>query len=217
MMAPTISQKPVTNRAFRAGRLLFNLFDPRMYLHGLRLLNYYNYTHVAQRRRLVLGRNVAISPNVVFAHAERIEIGDNAHLGARSMLWAGPAAGHIKIGKNLLLGPGVLMTAANYRFNDGSPVAEQLMEERSIVIGDDVWIGANATILPGVEIGNGAIIGAGAVVRTTVPADAIVAGVPARVVGHRSIQDLPNDQTRLRHHSSPQRSHPPEALSERPF
>ena len=51
-----------------------------------------------------------------------------------------------------------------------------------IVIGDKVWIGANATVLPGVTIGKGAIVAAGAVVTRDVPPNTIVAGVPARVV-----------------------------------
>lgn len=54
-----------------------------------------------------------------------------------------------------------------------------------VVLGNDVWVGANAIILPGVKIGDGAIIGAGAVVTSDVPPYAIVAGVPARVLRYR--------------------------------
>jgi maltose O-acetyltransferase len=56
---------------------------------------------------------------------------------------------------------------------------------REVCIGNDVWIGAGATVLPGVRIGDGGVIGAGAVVTTDVPASAIVAGVPARVLRYR--------------------------------
>jgi acetyltransferase-like isoleucine patch superfamily enzyme len=88
----------------------------------------------------------------------------------------------------VLFGPEVVITAANYRFNDGAPVTKQLMEEGDVIVGADVWIGARAIILPGVTIGDGAIIGAGALVRGDVPPFAIAVGVPARVVGQREIR-----------------------------
>ena len=59
------------------------------------------------------------------------------------------------------------------------------------MIGDDVWIGANAIITAGVEIGDGAVVGAGSVVRRSVPAGAIVAGNPARVASSRLTGGLP--------------------------
>ena len=58
-------------------------------------------------------------------------------------------------------------------------------EKAGIIVGDDVWIGANATILPGVKIGKGAVIGAGSVVTKDVKEYAIVAGVPAKHVRYR--------------------------------
>ena len=90
------------------------------------------------------------------------------------------------IGDDCLFGPEVMITAADYRFNDGSPVTRQKMDEGDIIIGRDVWLGARVVILSGVAIGNGAIVGAGAVVTKSVNAGAIVVGQPARVVGHRA-------------------------------
>ena len=58
-------------------------------------------------------------------------------------------------------------------------------EKRDVVIGNDVWIGAGATILPGVQIADGSVVGAGAVVNRNVEADEIVAGIPAKVIGQR--------------------------------
>lgn len=165
--------------------MLLTALDPRAYIHALRVLNHLNQTHVIPRRALRHGPKAAISPTSEFAHAERIQLGARAHIGARCVLWAGPRDGKIIAGDDLLLGPGVLITAANYRFRDGSPVSEQSMSEADVWIGDDVWIGAGATILPGAAIGHGAVIAAGAVVRCDVPARAIMAGVPARQVGQR--------------------------------
>ncbi len=68
-------------------------------------------------------------------------------------------------------------------------VAEHLVQRKRIVIEDDAWIGAHVTVLPGVRIGRGAIIGAGAVVTQDVPPNSIAAGVPARVI--RTLDPLP--------------------------
>lgn len=182
--------KPGSNRKTRALRLLGSCLDPRSYLHAFRLLNYYNYTHVVPRRQVALGHAVALSPTVSFANPTQISIGDRTHIGAQCSLWAGPVRGRIDIGPDCLFGPGVFITAANYRFRDGTPVAAQRMQESHVLIGPDVWIGAGAMILPGLEIGTGAVIGAGAIVSNSVPPGAIVAGPAAVEIGHRHIGGL---------------------------
>ena len=169
----------------RALRLVSGVIDPRAWLHLLKLVNYYNYSHVAPLRKIRLGPGAAISPNAVFSNPERIEAGRGLHLGARSHLWAGPAHGRIVMGDDVLCGPEVMVTAAGYRFNDGTPVTAQAMDEADVVIGNDVWLATRVVVLPGARIGDGAIIGAGAVVRGEIPANAIAVGVPARVVGQR--------------------------------
>jgi acetyltransferase-like isoleucine patch superfamily enzyme len=95
------------------------------------------------------------------------------------------------LGDDVLMAPGVMLTAANYRFNDGGPVTEQAMDEADIIIGRDVWLGYGVVVLPGVTIGDGAIVGAGTVVRKNLPAGAIAVGNPARIVGQRSQKALP--------------------------
>lgn len=176
-------------RSGRFWRLVRSILDPRAYLHVFKVINYYNYAHVEPLRIAKIGPNAAISPNAVFSNPERISAGMGLRLGARCHLWAGPETGRIRIGNNVLFGPDVMVTAANYRFNDGSPVTEQAMDEADVEIGDDVWLGTRAIVLPGVTIGNGAIIGAGAVVTRSVPPFSIAVGVPARVVGTRHIAD----------------------------
>jgi acetyltransferase-like isoleucine patch superfamily enzyme len=99
---------------------------------------------------------------------------------------AGASTGRITIGDDCLFGPETLVTAASYRFNDGSPVTEQLMDEKDVVIGRDVWLGARAIVLQGVTIGDGAIVAAGSLVTKSVPPGAIVMGNPARIIDRRA-------------------------------
>jgi acetyltransferase-like isoleucine patch superfamily enzyme len=182
--APVVKKR--LSRPARLLRFIGAILDPRAYVHMLRIANYYNHTHVIPRRRIAFGRDVAVSPDASFANPERIAIGDRVAIGSRCHLWAGPSHGRIVVGDDCLFGPEVMITAANYRFDDGSPVTRQPMDEADVVIGRDVWLGARVVVLPGVTIGDGAIIGAAAVVTKSVPAGAIAVGQPARVVGRRA-------------------------------
>lgn len=94
----------------------------------------------------------------------------------------------VTIGKYVMMGPEVIILTRNHEFSDTStPMQKQGYQiEKPVTIGDDVWIGARAIILPGVHIGNGVIIGAGAVVTKDVPDYAIVGGNPARVLKYRN-------------------------------
>jgi len=187
MFEPQGARKKSLSRPQRLWRLVASVFDVRAWLHLVKIVNYYNYSHVQPMRKIRIGNDFRVSPDVNFSNELNITIGDRVSIGSRCFLWAGPDKGLILIGDDVLFGPEVVVTAANYRFNDGAPVTKQLMEEGDVVIGDDVWIGARAIILPGVTIGDGAIIGAGALVRSDVPPFAIAVGVPARVVGQREI------------------------------
>lgn len=112
-----------------------------------------------------------ISPN--------IEIGDNSGIGMHSKVTS-----YTKIGKNVMMGPNVSIYTQNHRFDRiDIPMIEQGNQEyKPVVIEDDVWIAANAIILPGVTIKKGAIIGAGSVVTKDVMEYNVVAGVPAKVI-----------------------------------
>jgi acetyltransferase-like isoleucine patch superfamily enzyme len=109
-----------------------------------------------------------------------IEIGDHVGISGSSIT----ACERITIGSRVLIGSGVLIMD-----NDAHPLtpegrlANEALRSVPVEIGDDVFIGARAIILKGVKIGAGAVVGAGSVVAKDVPARAIVAGNPARVVG----------------------------------
>jgi carbonic anhydrase/acetyltransferase-like protein (isoleucine patch superfamily) len=92
---------------------------------------------------------------------------------------------HMEIGNNVMIGPHCYFTDADHTYDPGSSVKSQPMKYGPLIVEDEVWIGANATLLPGIRIGRGAIIAAGAVVKRDVPAMAIVAGVPAKIIRYR--------------------------------
>lgn len=167
--------------------------------------------NIRQPKRIKLGRGVVIDD---FASLDvksslnksaGIEIGDSALIGRYSSIVArdakivlgracnisshcriGSTAG-ITIGESVLIAAYVYIGPGNHRVEDlETPIMEQGMEEaRGVVIGNNVWIGTKATILDGVTIGDNAIIGAHALVKDDVPAGAIVAGTPAKVLRMR--------------------------------
>jgi acetyltransferase-like isoleucine patch superfamily enzyme len=156
------------------------------YLHGFRILHYYGYAHVQERRRLTIGRGATIAPNVSLANAERITIGAGTKVGERASLWAGESSGHITIGEHCRLGPEVFVTASDYGLLPDSLIAYQERNERDVSIGNDVWLGVRVFVGAGVTIGDGAVVAAGSVVTRDIPPYAVAAGFPARVVRHRT-------------------------------
>ncbi len=97
------------------------------------------------------------------------------------------AAGGLTIGDYTLLGPGVKIWTTNHVFeNPDELIRKQGAEYRSVSIGSDVWIGSNAFIMPGTELGDGCIVSAGSVVGAKkYPPYSILMGNPARVIGNR--------------------------------
>ena len=107
-----------------------------------------------------------------------IVIGNHSRVGIHSIV-----IGPVSIGSHVQLAQGVVVTGLNHIFsNPLIPIDMQGVETKMVEISDDVWIGANATILPGVKIGQHCVVAAGAVVCSDVPAHCVVAGVPAKVI-----------------------------------
>jgi maltose O-acetyltransferase len=115
----------------------------------------------------------------------KLEAGDHVRLGRYGVL---TCTGGIRLGNNVMMGPMVVLVTTSHSFDDDTPMWSQGLTAAPIEIGDDVWIGTGVTITGGVTIGRGAIIGAGSVVTKDVPDFAIVGGVPARVIRHRSAE-----------------------------
>lgn len=112
----------------------------------------------------------------------RIEIGSRTTIGFNTFIYA---SSEIIIGADCMIAPFVYLVDSNHGIKAGIPMNQQPNIAQPIRIGDDVWIGAHAVILPGVTIENGAIIAAGAVVRDDVEVETIVGGIPAKFIGRR--------------------------------
>ena len=105
-------------------------------------------------------------------------IGDHTRIGLHNTI-----IGPVEIGNNVNLAQGITVTALNHNFSDTNKrIDEQGVSTNQVTIEDDVWIGANAVILPGVTIGEHCVVAAGAVVTKDVPPHSLVAGVPAKVI-----------------------------------
>lgn len=107
-----------------------------------------------------------------------VVIGDHTRIGIHCTV-----IGPVTIGSHVNLAQGITVTALNHNFEDITKrIDEQGIATKPVTISDDVWIGANAVILPGVTIGHHAVVAAGAVVTKDVPDNCVVGGVPAKVI-----------------------------------
>ena len=105
-------------------------------------------------------------------------IGDHTRIGLHNTI-----IGPVDIGSHVNLAQGITVTALNHNFSDANKrIDEQGVSTTPVTIEDDVWIGANAVILPGVTIGEHCVVAAGAIVTKDVPPHSLVAGVPAKVI-----------------------------------
>lgn len=134
-----------------------------------------------------VGQDLWIEPPLHIAYGYNVSFGDGVYLNSGANFVDDVA---VSIGSRVMFGPNVVVTTT------GHPVHPQLRRDGSqfsapVTIGDDVWIGAGAVVLPGVTIGAGSVVAAGSVVTKTVPPLVVVAGVPARII--REITDEDRD------------------------
>jgi len=156
-------------------------------------------------RGLRFGRGLVLEGSVEITYAKRVRLGCDVKLGKDIVLGAWPEAEliignnsyigrwtiilthqSVTIGNDCLIAPGCHITDVNHGIAPGELIRKQPLASKPIHIGNDVWVGAGCSILPGVTIGNGAVIGARSVVIHDVPDGAIVAGIPAKLVRYRT-------------------------------
>ena len=129
-------------------------------------------------RRFSLGRRSVVESYACINNAVGdVIIGDHTRIGLHCTI-----IGPVNIGNHVNLAQGITVTALNHNFADGElRIDQQGVSTQPVSIGDDVWIGTNAVILPGVTIGKHVVIAAGAVVTKDIPDNSLAMGVPATV------------------------------------
>lgn len=129
------------------------------------------------------GKKLRIYPNFEIRHPQKLEIGNNVLI--NKYFWAN-SRGEIEIGNDVIIGPYVMIYSANHNYQKKQElIRKQGTVTKKVIIGNDVWIGARAVILPGVTIGDGAVIAAGSIVTKNVDPYTVVAGVPAKKIKER--------------------------------
>ena len=126
------------------------------------------------------GENVNVERHARFGRG--VPLGDRSGIGITASIGE-----QTHIGSDVMMGPDCVIYTRNHRFDRlDIPMREQgYGPVEPVEIGDDCWIGGRVTILPGVHVGNGAVIAAGAVVTKDVPPYAVVGGVPAKIIYNR--------------------------------
>ncbi len=130
-----------------------------------------------------VGQNVSIHPNVYLFKIHNLSLGDNVSIHPLCYI---DAAGCIDIGNDVSIAHDVSIISFNHGFDDLSvPIKDQELIKKKILIKDNVWIGAKSTILAGVTVYTGSVIGASSVVTHDVEENSVVVGSPARVIQNR--------------------------------
>jgi maltose O-acetyltransferase len=153
-------------------------YSPRSYAFGARRIRY----ELCRRMFRTCGRDVNVEHGALINSGRDIDIGDGSGIGLNAFI-----SGPLIIGRDVIMGPNCTFLSINRNTPSTSqPMIEQgFKAARAPVVEDDVWLGANVTVLPGRRIGTGSIVAAGAVVASDVPPYSVVAGNPAKVIKQR--------------------------------
>jgi acetyltransferase-like isoleucine patch superfamily enzyme len=135
-------------------------------------------------RGIAIGNGVFLGRGTILSCKDGdIVLGDHVNIGFQSHIFSGST---VTVGRYGLFAAYTYLVGGGHAFEGrGTPVIEQARESKGIHLGDNVWLGAGALVMDGVRIGDDVVVGAGAVVTGDLPAGAVAAGVPARVVRTR--------------------------------
>ncbi len=143
------------------------------------------YKHQQLKSKLKFcGSGLRFKRNVRIEHPQNVSLGNKVYIGQDVML---DGRGGITIGENTTIGFNVVILSANHDYESNDlPYEYNVYIHKPVVIGCNVWIGGNVLIIPGVSIGDGAIVAAGTVVTTNVEPLAIVGNQPMRTIKYRN-------------------------------
>jgi galactoside O-acetyltransferase len=180
-----------------------NYFNKIMHLLSIILNRFYGFLHKLSLHecgknfspafplKIIGGKNISIGDNFssignvyLLSNDGKLEIGNNVSLNTN--IHIGASFGKIIVKDNVCIGPNVVIRSSDHGISFGKLINAQPHVGGVIIINDDVWIGSNAVILKNVEIGEGAVVAAGAVVTKDIPPYSIVAGVPAKIISSRN-------------------------------
>jgi acetyltransferase-like isoleucine patch superfamily enzyme len=126
------------------------------------------------------GQDCTIKDGVTIKAPGSLTIGDRVSVNQGCFI---NARGKVTIGSDVRIAHSVTIMSVNHRFSDTQqPIHKQGVDNGSVHIGDDVWIGSRSVILPGVRVASGAVVGAGSVVTKDVPTMSVVGGNPAKLL-----------------------------------
>jgi acetyltransferase-like isoleucine patch superfamily enzyme len=124
--------------------------------------------------------------NIVVTYPEKLQMGEGSGLHDDTYL---ETSGGLTIGRYVHIGKGLTVFTTNHNYHSTVRIPyDEVDIVKPVTIEDCVWIGANVSIIPGITIGEGAVIGMGSVVTQDVPSGAVVGGNPARIIGHRDME-----------------------------
>lgn len=145
--------------------------------------NIYWYIKKKKLKFKTRGKHIEICGKFDFFNSLNISMGDYIYIGPNSKIWG---IGEVTIKNNVIIGPNVTIMTSNHKYDSEIAIPYDFSNIRKdVIIEDNVWIGANVNIIPGVRIKEGAVIGMGSVVTKDVDSCAIVGGNPAKVIKFR--------------------------------
>lgn len=160
-----------------------SLLDVVLSLPRFRTLNYLKKIVLVLLGAKV-GKRVVLYPGIKLMPANNLILGDDVDIAWGVVITAN---GGVSIGNRVMIGYGSKILSANHVVPDlPKKIFFSGHVKKKIIICDDVWIGANCIVLPGVTIGSGSVVAAGSVVTKDIPKNCIVGGIPAKIIRHRT-------------------------------
>lgn len=127
-------------------------------------------------------KNIGIFSDIIISNISMIKFGDFIYIGEKAKIYG---KGNLFIGDHVIIGPNISVYTSVHNYDsDYLPYGFQ-DKIADVYIGESVWIGADVSLLPGVKIGEGAVVGLGSIVTKDVPPFSVVAGNPAKIIASR--------------------------------